>query len=115
MNSLIPADVAVIEKTENSIVLEFVLAPTLLWFKGHFPVQPILPGVAQLDWVSRFARAFGLCDRTVKNIRQIKFTVPMTPQDVIRLHLSFDEKYLSFTYKSFKNNEWITVSQGKVS
>lgn len=33
MNSLIPADVAVIEKTENSIVLEFVLAPTLLWFK----------------------------------------------------------------------------------
>mgnify|MGYP002600496998 FL=1 len=112
MNSLIPADVAVIEKNENSIVLEFVLAPTLLWFKGHFPVQPILP---QLDWVTRFARAYGLCERTVKNIRQIKFTVPMIPRDLIRLHLSFDEKYLSFTYKSFKNNEWITVSQGKVS
>lgn len=30
MNSLIPADVAVIEKTENSIVLEFILSPTLL-------------------------------------------------------------------------------------
>ena len=29
------------------------LDPALFWFQGHFAVQPLLPGVAQLDWVIR--------------------------------------------------------------
>ncbi len=32
---------------EAEIVLH--LPATLFWFKGHFAVQPLLPGVAQLD------------------------------------------------------------------
>ena len=27
------------------------LDPSLFWFRGHFAVQPLLPGVAQMDWV----------------------------------------------------------------
>lgn len=37
--------------------LEIVLHldPALFWFQGHFAVQPLLPGVAQLDWVMHYA------------------------------------------------------------
>lgn len=37
--------------------ITFYLDPDLLWFKGHFAVQPLLPGVAQLDWVMHYAGA----------------------------------------------------------
>ncbi len=37
--------------------ITFYLDPDLLWFKGHFAVQPLLPGVAQLDWVMHYAAA----------------------------------------------------------
>ena len=37
--------------------LEIVLHldPSLFWFQGHFAVQPLLPGVAQIDWVMHYA------------------------------------------------------------
>ena len=31
------------------------LDPELSWFRGHFAVQPLLPGVAQIDWVMHYA------------------------------------------------------------
>lgn len=31
------------------------LDPSLFWFCGHFAVQPLLPGVAQMDWVMHYA------------------------------------------------------------
>ena len=38
-----------VQPQEMEIVL--YLDPMLYWFNGHFAVQPLLPGVAQLDWV----------------------------------------------------------------
>lgn len=42
--------------------ITFSLEPEMFWFKGHFAVQPLLPGVAQLDWVMHFPRC---CSRRV--------------------------------------------------
>ncbi len=43
---------------EELFVLE--LAPEELCFQGHFPDNPILPGVVQVDWAIRFGQeAFG--------------------------------------------------------
>ena len=37
--------------------VEIVLSldPALFWFRGHFAVQPLLPGVAQIDWAMHYA------------------------------------------------------------
>lgn len=32
--------------------------PSLFWFRGHFAVQPLLPGVAQIDWVMHYATTY---------------------------------------------------------
>jgi len=37
-------------KIEGSeLIVSLFLDPKLAWFKGHFPEQSILPGVAQID------------------------------------------------------------------
>ena len=38
---------------QAEIVLQ--LDPSLFWFSGHFSVQPLLPGVAQLNWAMDYA------------------------------------------------------------
>lgn len=47
------------------------LDPDLLWFKGHFAVQPLLPGVAQLDRVMHYAAALppGYRFHSIQNVK----------------------------------------------
>ena len=40
---------------ETEARLDLKLEPELLWFEGHFPGQPILPGVAQLHIAASMA------------------------------------------------------------
>lgn len=119
MNEKFPSCIRIIEQSADLVVLEFSLPQNLFWFRGHFPVQPILPGVAQLDWVTKLAKLYKLIDSSLKEIRQVKFTVPMIPEDQVRLFLSIEKgkegTVLSFVYKVLKGSEWITTSQGKIS
>lgn len=39
----------------HQIEIVLHLDPSLFWFRGHFAVQPLLPGVAQMDWVMHYA------------------------------------------------------------
>jgi 3-hydroxymyristoyl/3-hydroxydecanoyl-(acyl carrier protein) dehydratase len=45
-----------LETSAQHAILEVNCPSNLLYFDGHFPGQPILPGVVQLDWVIRFGR-----------------------------------------------------------
>jgi 3-hydroxymyristoyl/3-hydroxydecanoyl-(acyl carrier protein) dehydratase len=51
------------ESDTKEISAETTIAPDSLWFNGHFPGSPILPGIAQLALVSdalhEFARRKG--------------------------------------------------------
>ncbi|KJG48414.1 hypothetical protein UA70_13815, partial [Raoultella planticola] len=40
---------------QQQVEIVLYLDPGLFWFSGHFAVQPLLPGVAQLDWVMHYA------------------------------------------------------------
>ncbi|MDN5864529.1 MAG: hypothetical protein L0I62_04850 [Gammaproteobacteria bacterium] len=63
------------------------VSPELSWFAGHFPGQPVLPGVAQIGWAILFARqAFGL-DADPSHIERVKFQQPIRPGDRVQLDL----------------------------
>lgn len=55
--------------------LEIVLHldPSLFWFQGHFAVQPLLPGVAQIDWVMHYATTLLAPGYRFHSIQNVKF------------------------------------------
>jgi 3-hydroxymyristoyl/3-hydroxydecanoyl-(acyl carrier protein) dehydratase len=67
-----------------------VMDPDLTAFQGHFPGNPILPGVVQVDWAIRFgALAFGDLGR-FRGVDQLKFQDLIQPGEVLELKLGFD-------------------------
>jgi len=69
---------------------EAEITPNLPQLAGHFPGEPIVPGVAQIAWAARTAReAFGL-DELTGNMEVIKFRNPIRPGVRVQLSLRLD-------------------------
>jgi len=102
----------IIEKTENTVSLEFSIPGTSPYFDGHFPGFPILPAVAQTELVIRFAaRHLGTSIKSLelKRVKFINFVKPDTP---LLLKLEKKEKSFSFKITSPKND--IVYSTGTI-
>jgi 3-hydroxymyristoyl/3-hydroxydecanoyl-(acyl carrier protein) dehydratase len=98
------------------LTLRLHAAADLLWFRGHFPTLPILPGVAQLDWVLHYGLTRLAPGKTFVAIDNIKFQQPVSPDAELelQLHWQAEKSLLSFSY-SLINGELATVaSSGKI-
>lgn len=65
------------------------------WFSGHFPDEPVLPGIALLAMVSdtiRRLQADAGRKARISNIRKVRFRLPIRPDSSLSLKLSFSEK-----------------------
>jgi len=67
---------------------DMVLEPELLWFDGHFPGRPVLPGVAQLHIASMLAEEVWGFVADGHEMARIKFRRMLLPGDRIVLQLS---------------------------
>lgn len=72
----------------DQVELELFIPPDLLYFDGHFPAAPILPGVAQLDWAVAYARQFFNLSGPFQSMAQIKFQQVITPAMSVHLTLT---------------------------
>ena len=61
----------------HQIQIDLYLDPTLFWFRGHFAVQPLLPGVAQIDWVMHYATTLLAPGWRFHSIQNVKFQAPL--------------------------------------
>lgn len=68
--------------------------PTLL---GHFPGNPIVPGVLLLDEVLRTAEDWLGRAVHVRGVPQVKFVQPLRPEESARIQLVLDAATLKFT------------------
>lgn len=86
----------------NSLSMTLALNSDMTCFKGHFPGQPILPGVVQLHWAALFGASLFGSSRNVSEVSQLKFRKPITPTDIIKLELDYDAAAgrLKFCYRS---------------
>lgn len=69
-------------------------------FLGHFPEQPILPGVVQVDWAIRLGvEAFGPFGAFL-SLEHLKFQAVIQPREALELRLSWDatQRELGFAY-----------------
>ena len=91
-------DEQILSRSENEIVLEFVIPASCDFFDGHFPEYKLLPAVAQFEIITRFSRKYFGTQRYVPNIKRIKFSAPIKPDTKIHLELTYkkDKSSVSF-------------------
>ena len=98
--------------------VEIVLSldPALFWFRGHFAVQPLLPGVAQIDWAMSYALTLLAPGWRFHSIQNIKFQSPLLPDNRVTLTLNWQEErqILSFSYQRHDGDARHTASSGKI-
>ena len=105
--------VKLIEKSLNSVTIEFKVPGTSPYYDGHFPEFPILPAVAQMELVVRFASEYLDTGIDIPEIKRIKFSNFIRPNKLHYLKLNRDEKNLSFKVTS--RDEKIVYSSGTIA
>lgn len=79
---------------------EMRLQPELKWFEGHFPGQPILPGVAQLHIASVLGERIWGIAFPGHDMSRVKFRRVMQPEERVSLSLTRKDLRLDFQYVS---------------
>ena len=102
----------IIEKNENSVSMEFSIPDTSPYFDGHFPEFHILPAVAQIELIIRFAARYFGTTINPSQIKRVKFTNFIRPNARLLLKLEKKEKSIPFNISSPEND--IVYSTGTV-
>jgi hypothetical protein len=88
-------------ETPRGLTLRVRVPETLAYLEGHFPNQPIVPGVVQIQWVAEAAMAWLRKRFVVRRMDAIKFKTPLLPGHefsiVIEHALSEGEALLRFS------------------
>ena len=74
---------------ENSVKLELSVRPGLVYFDGHFPQQPILPGVAQLAWAESYGKIFFAIEQPFLTMEVVKFKKIIQPGAILTMTLEW--------------------------
>jgi 3-hydroxymyristoyl/3-hydroxydecanoyl-(acyl carrier protein) dehydratase len=103
----------ILSRYDDSPQLRILLdiSSELGWFRGHFPGNPVLPGIVQVHWVVTATRfLFGMSDGPGE-IKRLKFKSVVTPPHVIELALCRPtECEVQFDYSSLGQQH----SQGRL-
>lgn len=73
----------------DAVELQCKVPANLVYFAGHFPAQPILPGVTQLAWAEQLAKIFFDIDLPFLRMEVIKFKKIIQPEAIISICLSW--------------------------
>lgn len=85
----------------ETVLLDLALPEDQPAFDGHFPGQPVLPGVVQLDWALRFASVYLDLVQPVARDFQVKFRRTIGPARKVSLLLTLNRAkgHLAFQYR----------------
>lgn len=83
----------------HELTLELHIPKDCVFFNGHFPGNPILPGVVQVNWAINFAaKLLGVNKESITEIAQLKFTQVILPNTHLYLSLTLENNQLAFRY-----------------
>ncbi len=90
---------------DNSITAEIYLNEESSWFSGHFPGDPILPGVAQILFVFDIIQSVNE-GMSLKNVKRVKFRSLVRPGDSLRLN-AVPHRDNNFAFKIHSGDEMV--------
>ena len=96
----------VVEWTDTSIHTQFTARPDLPCFEGHFPGNPVFPGVLIIEAVAQAgallgALTLGLEDDTFiafSGVQKAKFAKPVLPGDTLDIRVTVEKSRLPFVW-----------------
>jgi 3-hydroxymyristoyl/3-hydroxydecanoyl-(acyl carrier protein) dehydratase len=93
-------DIVAFQSSADDLEYLFHIPADLVWFDGHFPDEPILPAVVQVDWAIRFGRWLGFDPDRFAGFARLKFMAMIQPGMLVRLSLVTKGDDLKFAYES---------------
>lgn len=94
-------------QSSDDYILSLEFPPELACFKGHFPTQPIYPGVGQIGFLQHFAKSIWSGLNWCQGYEQLKFQNLIRPYAIVQLKLSRKEHKVSF---ELRDSEQILAS-----
>ena len=79
-----------LERTAEQVQLALEIPADLLYFQGHFPGSPILPGVVQTEWSLILGRRYFSLPPRFLGLQALKFQRVITPGMRVVLELQHD-------------------------
>jgi 3-hydroxymyristoyl/3-hydroxydecanoyl-(acyl carrier protein) dehydratase len=94
------AQILSVARDSDKVCIEFDIQPDLVWFDGHFPECPILPGVVQTHWAITYGcEHYGIGGQFTR-LGNVKFMKVIVPGMRVTLELKFEsaKRLLNFRY-----------------
>ena len=94
------------QSDKNEITADIHIPSDSPWFHGHFPGEPILPGVAQIGMVIDAIRQAQDQDLKVTVVRRVRFKQIIRPDDELKLLAApLKENVGTYTFRILVENE----------
>ena len=92
--------------SSNEITMEAEISPDSPWFSGHFPGEPILPGVAQLAMALDAIKKLDRKNLRILSVKRVRFKQVIRPDDKLRITVTPHKKdVLSYLFRIMVNGE----------
>jgi 3-hydroxymyristoyl/3-hydroxydecanoyl-(acyl carrier protein) dehydratase len=84
---------------DNAIVAKVTTSEASPWFAGHFPDDPTLPAIAQLDMVTETISRVLQKDLSLQSLARIKFKKVIRPGDILDIYATTGKKENQYSFK----------------
>ena len=84
---------------EGEIVASVAIDGNSPWFSGHFPDNPILPGIAQLKMVADLISKSVEGNMCLTGVTRVKFRKIVKPGDLLDIHVTLGTKINQYIFK----------------
>jgi 3-hydroxyacyl-[acyl-carrier-protein] dehydratase len=84
---------------DDAIQANVVVSGSSPWFSGHFPDNPILPGIAQLNMVADVIGQSRNENLYIKRLSRVKFKKLVRPGEVLDIHAAATDAEGLYTFR----------------
>ncbi len=96
----------------DEIMLTFMVPEKLIYFSGHFPSIPIVPGVTQIYWVMHYANKYLNVSSSFSRMEVVKFHNVLVPEDHFNMKLNWQSADHTLVYRLWWKDK--SISSGRL-
>jgi len=93
-----------ITSSSDEVVMEAEAKPDSPWFSGHFPDDPVLPGIAQITMAFEAVKHLRGGDIKISEVKRIRFKQIIRPHDRLTIRVSKGKKN-TYTFRILLKGE----------